>query len=238
MDAMLPETKFSNKKYHLDFFFRPADELAGDLYGMESTEKRLMFWLCDVTGHGIASSMVAGVIREAMARCRVETIFNNEKPDPALALNIVCKEVGRSIKGKFFATMSLAVIDFESNELTLSSAAHMKPLHFKQDKWLKQTVGKIKNGPLIGYLENSVSTYENFSMSLKEGEILFIYTDGLNEAAETPQSEQYGKRRVLRFLQKNIENPNVLSDLFDDVIKFQKKEELDDDITMAILRTK
>ena len=135
--------------------------------------------------------------------------------------------------------MTLAVYDFSSKEITIASAAHLKPIHFREGKWVKNSVSKIQNGPLIGFGvedENNRIKYQNFTISVNSGDYLFFYTDGVNEAAFDNVSEQYGKKRVLRFLKKELENEKVLDNLLDNIYEFQKKQQLDDDITMALFK--
>ena len=102
--------------------------------------------------------------------------------------------------------MSLGVYDFDSSELTIANAAHLKPIHFYSGEWQKKTFGKMMNGPLVGHEGDSVSGYSNFSLKLKSGDLVFLYTDGVNEASFDEDSLQFGRRRIVRYLKEESQN--------------------------------
>ena len=78
--------------------------------------------------------------------------------------------------------------------------------------------------------------YKGEEIESIKNRLLFIYTDGLNEA-ENPQQEQFGDDRLLEALRRtNFENARqVIESLKQEVEAFRNGAEPNDDFTMMCL---
>jgi phosphoserine phosphatase RsbU/P len=92
-----------------------------------------------------------------------------------------------------------------------------------------------KGGPVLGVLPNS--HYESEKITLRQGDILVLYTDRAVEA-ENPAGEQYSAERLSRtvglHLQQNASE--LIETIYTSVIQFRKTTSLADDLTLVLLK--
>ena len=83
------------------------------------------------------------------------------------------------------------------------------------------------------------TAYEEQRMQMKPGDILFLYTDGVTEAANE-QEEMYGEERLLEVLSASFGKGeeacrNICGTLKQDIDRFTGEATQSDDITMLCL---
>jgi serine phosphatase RsbU (regulator of sigma subunit) len=78
---------------------------------------------------------------------------------------------------------------------------------------------------------------EEKTVTLKENDTLFLYTDGLMEGRDS-SGVMYGKKRTRSVVESAIESgpQNVVNTLMQDFMNHNGEKELDDDITLAVAR--
>ena len=83
----------------------------------------------------------------------------------------------------------------------------------------------------------STSTYETHRVQLEQGDLLFLYTDGLSES-RNPEGEQYSCDRIGRLLRGiNGEAPDaVVRSCLADLDVFRGGTPRDDDLTLMAIR--
>lgn len=88
---------------------------------------------------------------------------------------------------------------------------------------------------MLGVLPNS--HYESEKITLRQGDILVLYTDGAVEA-ENSAGEQYSAERLSRtvglHLQQNASE--LIETIYTSVIQFRKTTSLADDLTLVLLK--
>ncbi|MBT8351348.1 MAG: serine/threonine-protein phosphatase [Deltaproteobacteria bacterium] len=96
-----------------------------------------------------------------------------------------------------------------------------------------QSSGFAQNIPLAVELDTS---YEEFTISMKPGDRLFVYTDGIIDTPN-PEGESFGLARLKEVLDTNLEAS--LSELKSEVLKslkqYAQKELTHDDVTLIAL---
>ncbi len=78
---------------------------------------------------------------------------------------------------------------------------------------------------------------EELVISFSRGDYFILYSDGLTEA-RNPDFELFGEERVMRIISgSNYSSPAQLRDiLLDEVTRFRKNEQQNDDITLVIVK--
>ena len=81
------------------------------------------------------------------------------------------------------------------------------------------------------------AVYETASISLKAGDVLTFYSDGVTEA-RSPGGDEYGEERLEAFLRTHQELPpeKLVNALIGDVQKFTSAAQLADDVTVVVIR--
>ncbi len=165
----------------------PAREVGGDLYGVcAACPERLVVFLGDVSGKGIPASMFM-VRAISLAR-----LLAREVVAPERILARLNDELATDNPSGMFVTFLCAVFEPESGRLALANAGHCRPVLLpvgEPPRWA------VKNlGTALGFEPGL--TFERTDLSLKPGDALILYSDGVSEAFN-PQDECYGNDRLL-----------------------------------------
>ena len=110
-------------------------------------------------------------------------------------------ELNRGLQGMLeragdlvFVTAVYLVIDVSRGELKLANAGHPHPLLLRKSGAVEEVrVGADGSGPALGMIPDE--SYEAATVSLKPGDRVFVYTDGLYEAADA-SGEEFGPERL------------------------------------------
>lgn len=155
-----------------------SDEVGGDWYDVfELPGGHLGIAIGDVVGHGLRAAALMGQLRTAL---HAYAIVGHS---PGRTLELVDRFL-QTMPDFAMATAAYAVLDPETGEVTLANAGHLPPLivsrgegrHFEAEP--SAPLGALSFGQRPEYRE-----------SLKRGETLVLYTDGLVERPGIPLNE-------------------------------------------------
>ena len=220
--SMVPQTFPERSDLDLYGLMTPAKEVGGDLYDFEIIDNQLYFCLGDVSGKGVPASLfMAQAIRlfRALAKQR-------RKPsDIATRLN---NELSEKNDNGMFVTMFIGEADLTTGHLYYCNAGHNPPLLDGE------FIDVESNAPIGLWPEVDFEGGEIDSISRK---LLFIYTDGLNEA-ENQAQEQYGDDRLQQMMQqmKSHTARQVVDTFSQSVESFRNGSAPNDDLTMLAIR--
>jgi len=165
----------------------PAREVGGDLYGICTADpERLVIFLGDVSGKGIPASMFM-VRAITLAR-----LLAREVIEPERILARLNDELAADNPSCMFVTFLCAVFEPRSRRLTLANAGHCWPVLISVSEAPRWTGKDL--GPALGF-EPGLK-FERAELTLREGDALIFYTDGVTEAFN-PTEELYGNDRLL-----------------------------------------
>ena len=205
-----------------------AKEVGGDFYDFYFTaENKLGFLIADVSGKGIPAAMfmmTAKTIIKGYAESGrpVEEVFTmaNEK---------LCE----NNEAGMFVTAWMGVLDLTTGMLEFANAGHNPPLVRHADGSF--TYLKTKPGLMLAGLPGL--SYKKNELQLSPGDEIYIYTDGVTEAADTA-NELYGEQRLLELLNTlhGLRAEEVCRAVKEDVMAFAGEAPQFDDITMLYLK--
>ena len=165
----------------------PAREVGGDLYGVcAATPERLVVFLGDVSGKGIPASMFM-VRAISLARLLARDIA-----DPELILARLNDELSVDNPSYMFVTFMCAVFDPGTGKLVIANGGHCRPVLLRDGEAPAWAVDKL--GTALGFEPDL--EFERTELTLKPGDSIIFYTDGVNEAFNT-LDECYGDDRLL-----------------------------------------
>jgi serine phosphatase RsbU (regulator of sigma subunit) len=171
--------------YELAAFWLPAQEMAGDYYGVyKLPDRRWGLVVADVSGKG-ASSALFMAMTYSLIRERVE-----KDSSPASVLAEVNRHLHQQLADQSFVTAFYAVLDPARNRLTYANAGHHPPIVRRRSGQLEQ----LPNGSMaLGVLPDT--PYTEQSIHLEPGDSLVIYTDGVTDAFN-PDDEVFDLPRL------------------------------------------
>ncbi|MBO5615867.1 MAG: SpoIIE family protein phosphatase [Prevotella sp.] len=214
---------------HLDLFatMTPAREVGGDLYDVQHIDQHLYFCVGDVSGKGVPASLfMAQVIRlfRTMAKFRTE---------PSEIATFMNNELTSDNESGMFVTMFIGKLDMNTGRLEFCNCGHNAPIVGCGSQ--KAHFLEMENNAVIGLFPDIKFVGE--VMEDIRNTMLFVYTDGLNEA-ENPQQEQFGDDRLLEVMQQHpYTSAHELIDTMTELVEQHRQgADPNDDLTMLCLR--
>ncbi|HDP80079.1 MAG TPA: fused response regulator/phosphatase [Spirochaetes bacterium] len=227
--SLLPD--FHNfKDFDIASVFLPAEDISGDFFdGFYLDDDVYQIVLCDVSGHGMASSFIGNEVRSLFRT------FSLRRYTPAFIINSVNDILTVDISGLYyFATVIVCQINMKTGEVLFSSGGHPPAVHYSASK--KNHVLLEKTGSLIGFFEDSTFTDRSFVMG--KGDSLLLYTDGVTESMCRERKELYGDNRLIENFMDNVELPSrdILHSIIGTVYEYTGFGKQEDDITMICVK--
>ena len=134
-----------------------------------------------------------------------------------------------------FVTVWLGILELSTGKLTAANAGHEYPVLRQPDGNFE--LYKDKHGFVIGGMEGL--KYKEYSINMKPGAKIFLYTDGVPEATDS-EDQLFGTERMVAALNKNPESSpqEILKSVRSSVDDFVKNAEQFDDLTMLCMEYK
>jgi len=220
----------------------PAKEVGGDLYDFFLQDDRLYFCVGDVSGKGIPASLTM-----AVAINLFRTIAKEGFPPEVIATKLN-DTMSANNESAVFVTMFIGIIDLKTGNLDYCNCGHNSPVYGERRIHTSQTVFRfldVESNVPIGLWPDY--TFVGGHLGDIRGSLLFVYTDGVNEA-ENRMQEQFGEKRMLRVLRESTQpfgerTPKTRSHFLIDEMKcaldaFVDGAEQSDDLTMLCVSIK
>ena len=205
----------------------PGKFVAGDYSDfIKLSETSLLTVVADVSGKGVPAALI-------MSEVRASTHL-------LASMGLTLEEFVRRLNGllyestdkKDFVTFFIAVINTTDGTIQYVNAGHPPPLIYLNNAVRLLSERTLPLGALA-ILPQFPKTFAEFPT----GSVAVLYTDGILERTN-PEGEQYGEERLHHFIQDNADNDvqTLVQKLLGDVKSFGMGKDLDDDVTLAIIR--
>ena len=207
-----------------------ADACGGDWWMRAALdERRLVVGIGDVTGHGLATALVATSATSGFAAAM--TMRAPEELSAQLlisSLNATMAHVGR---GEHQMSSALAIFDSQTGVIDYASGGHPSPLVF--NRFSGQLASLPARGALLGASPHS--QYTARQAQLKAGDIIVWYSDGLTEGRDASE-KQYGTQRLAAALQANahLSAEHLRDAILADARAFCAGQPAQDDVTVIV----
>ncbi len=219
--GFLPETPPVMPGYEFFDFYEAANQIGGDYFDyVPLNDGKIAVVLGDVAGKGMPAALLMAKLSADVRYCLAGT------SDPAAAINRLNAGFARSDWEDRFVTFAAVVLDPKLNTATVVNAGHMAP-YLRHADGKVETIGEREKGLPLGV--NPAGEFESATVPLAPGDVLTLYTDGINEAMN--QADQlYGCNRLEKQIAAKIAGPTALGKaILDDVRKFVGARSQSDD---------
>lgn len=227
--SLLPPDNIKFPCIDIAWEFKPCESVGGDIFNvLELKKNQYAFYMVDVSGHGVPSSLIAVAVTQAL-QLASGLVFNHDSGkvnSPAYVLDRLNKQFPFERFDKFF-TIIYGCIDCCKGEFTYSHAGHPLGFVLKNFTEIKQlNVG----GSLIGV---SDKPFKEEKIMLNKGDKIIFYTDGITEH-QSDDGTMYTENRLKeKFLELAMFPLDSIFDyLYKDVIEFGGDVKPKDDMTM------
>ena len=208
----------------------PAREVGGDFYDFFFIDdEHLGLVMADVSGKGVPAALFMMVSKIAIKNRAIQG------GTPGEILADVNRQLSDGNYTNMFVTTWLGILDVTTGELVTANAGHEYPVICREDGRFE--FFKDKHGFVLAGM--SGSTYREETIILQPGDTLFVYTDGVAEAANADDA-LYGSDRLLEALNTSphAAPEELIGNVMASIRSFTKEMDQSDDITMMALQFK
>lgn len=230
--ALLPIKLPNCKNLLFDAFYQPANYIGGDYYNAYYLDQEnICLYIADVRGHQLDAALLTVFLKETISSYGKKTVESKQGFSPK---DCIC-ELEHSFKEEgfpedIFITLFIAVYNIRHRKLTYSAAGFVDFPYVYGNGPLRELVCP---GSLIMSF-GSAGDFSEKTTTLKPGESLLLYTDGLIEQPTKDNGQWFGTqhlRHILTNLQQNqIKKPNIK--LVAHLQNFAGTDKFQDDITL------
>ncbi len=194
-DSALPKNFVfpGHDEFELFATMDPAKEVGGDFYDFFFVSgDRLALVIADVSGKGIPAALFM-----MRAKTAVRSMAETGKAPGEIVFQ-TNNELCEGNDAMMFVTVWIGIIDLYTGEMTCANAGHEYPVIRHEDGEYEYV--RDAHSVALGTMEDLPS--KEYTIQLKPGDRLFVYTDGVPEAINN-EEVQYGEGRLLEVLNAN-----------------------------------
>lgn len=202
----------------------PVHGIGGDYFDvLQLDSEHFAFCIADVAGKGIAAALLMSNLQA--------TVRNLAGLQPAELTARVNRFIRNNTAPDRFITFFYAVFNAATRELVYTNAGHNAPVRISRDG----AVTRLGcGGQAMGI--SSKEAYEQEALELTEGDRLILFTDGVTEAADSRDEEEFGEERLLEILRESraLKAAEIQTSVLARVAKFTG-DKFQDDATLIVL---
>ncbi|MBA3708628.1 MAG: SpoIIE family protein phosphatase [Planctomycetes bacterium] len=241
--ALLPSAVPHAPGMEFAWYLRSCDEVGGDTLNVfRLDERHLCFYVLDVSGHGVASALLAVQV------CR----FLNPLLGPASLLKKQVqggvgyrlappREVLADLNALFpsqpqtmqFFTIAYGIYDLDAHRVVLASAGHPGPIMIRANGAVQSP--QVSGHP-IGFFSSTEAAFNEITLDLAPGDRLLLYSDGATEAADG-DGRTFGATRLGQALRESA--TMALTQSLEKVVgalqEWRQGREMADDVSLLAL---
>jgi sigma-B regulation protein RsbU (phosphoserine phosphatase) len=222
--GLLPRPDFAAKGWHVKYHYAPAGLVSGDYCDLLETPAGLLFMLGDVSGKGVAASMLMSHLHATF-----RSLANSD-----LALGAMVEAANRIFAESTMADQYATLVVGRASDdgaVELVSAGHLPVLHLSSGEARSQH----STGVPLGMF--AAARFPALTLSLGAGDGLLLYTDGLTEARNIAGEEYtFDRVKALATRHSAAAPHELISHCLADVTDFSRGTKPFDDLTLLAIR--
>lgn len=198
-DAILPSTDYINSNFADAFvLYNPKDIVSGDFYWFHEIDSKRIIAVVDCTGHGVPGAFMSMIGNTLLNKI----IKTKGILDPATILFELRKEVISTLEQNNKKEqndgmdISLAIIE---NQKVQFAGAFNPLIHISKQE---TKVYKADRMPIGRYHKKDDTPFTKHEFSVKQGDAVFIYSDGYHDQFGGTEDKKFGSKRFKNLLQE------------------------------------
>ena len=230
------------KSWDFSVRYEPLSIVSGDLFNFYHN-KDLLYGLSlfDASGHGVAASLVTMLAENIIQQTYMESLGNGNSVADMLK---IINERFISAKGDIENYLTGLLLRTKENDdgsctVILANAGHPYPLFYSSEREAVEEILPDVESPYTGPvgLEGFAVEYGQMEFTMKKGDILLLYTDGLTDTTNE-ESISFDISRVIDVLarKKDYTAEEIMKSLMDKIDAFCADSPRTDDISVIILK--
>jgi len=227
--VLLPDPIPESKKLEITASNISSYQVGGDYFDiLDTPEGNLLVAIADVTGKGIPASLLMANLQSML---HVLLPIDITLGEATARMNDIIYENTPSDK---FITFFWGLFGPDRTNFKYVNAGHNPPIFLRNGS---DEIEELEEGGLILGAMPTMSPYEESTINISTGDTMVFFTDGVAEALNADESEEYGEERLIECIKNNRDK--TAQDLQDaivaDVNDFSRNIQYDD-ITLIVIK--
>ena len=201
----LPVVKLNEEKLDLYAFYKGDSAVSGDYFDYRKLDDSwYVFIKCDISGHGVPAALLVSVVATKFKDFYYFSDWKYNKQGVNLkkfvsAVNDFIFDLGT--RGKF-STINISLYNKDTGELNICNAGDNK-IHILDGATGQLREITLSNTPTAGgvstdLVEMTSGGYKVEKLTLKHGDVLYLYTDGIDEAERLVRDTNYVVKQIVQ----------------------------------------
>lgn len=227
--GLLPSPIPKISGFDLDAINISSRQVGGDFFDViETPDGGHILAIADVTGKGVPASLLMANLQSMLHALAPIDISLSQ------ATGSINNIIHKNTPADKFITFFWGKVSADGSLFEYVNAGHNNPLLFKKGKQKPQ---ELEAGGVILGAMPSMMPYDSASVELESGDVLVCYTDGVTEAMNPEQTEEYEEDRLISCLQNHLHGTakEIMDAVITDIMNFSDGVQYDD-ITMLVLK--
>lgn len=206
--GLLPTHKQGQQEGAVQWLFMPSNAVSGDaLNYFQVDDQHLVFYLMDVSGHGVAAAMVAMNVAQYLNPEVEGCVFKQtqgrrEVLDAAAAVAELNRRICAQDTADKYLTCVYGVLELRTGRLQLVRAGHPVPMVVHADGTC-DSIAEEGDLPVALFPD---AQFTNHEMQLRPGSRLVVFSDGITECDDAV-GEAYGEERLRTYFKTRAGQP-------------------------------
>ncbi len=227
--GLLPDPLPEVDRFDLAAINISSRQVGGDYFDfIETPEKNHLVAIADVTGKGVPASLLMANLQSMLHALAPIDVTMSE------ATGSINDIIYNNTPADKFITFFWGIISENGTRFKYVNAGHDPPILFR--KGSDEPVLLEEGGVILGAMP-TMMPYESAEIDLKPGDLMVFFTDGVTEAMNPEQTEEYETERLKECIRKNRNKTSqeIQDAIIKDINEFSNNIQYDD-ITTIVLK--
>ncbi|MGM0500273.1 MAG: PAS domain-containing protein [Bacillota bacterium] len=227
--ANIPEPK----NISLATYYNPAERVGGDFYNFIEFDNKLIFYLSDITGHGLEGVVFNSFIRDIIDNY-VELAEKPIKLDKLLKY-IYKKYMNNNFPDDYFICLFIGILDLDTLKMKYASRGFQFPPLILSQKGAKKFLPN-SGMPISSVISEELMNFEFNSYNLNSALSLIFYTDGIVEQMQN-KSIYHERFKKIFYSHGDLSAEEIKHKILEDFKEFNNGSlRAKDDVTFFIIK--
>ncbi|MFQ5769045.1 MAG: PP2C family protein-serine/threonine phosphatase, partial [bacterium] len=208
-----------------------ANEVGGDYYDFFEVGNRLAIAVGDVSGKGAKAAFYMAELKGI-----IESLSNIYTSPKELMIQIN-QSLFRNLERTAFISLIYSIIDTKKKELVFTRAGHCPLLFCSEGNGESRYIEPPGLGLGLDYGKKFAEILSEQTITLKSGDVLIFYTDGVIEARDREYRE-FDEERLRKLVSKNfhLRASQIKELLVKEIQDFVGGAKSHDDLTLVVIK--
>ncbi len=233
-EAFIPAKTLDTDKVSIHAFLEPANEVGGDFFDFfHLDDHRIGIVIGDVSGKGVSAALFMAITKTLLKAIAMDG------RDPKACMTYVNALLYPQSLAEVFVTSCYGILNTQSGSFEYTTTGHFPPYVIRQNDSI-ELLDPIRN---VGLCMTKDFEYQSKTITLQPGDSIFMYTDGLNEAAGK-DGRLFTDEGVESALLQTVQQDNLFTikervdHIVNTVKEFTEDAPQSDDLTLLMLHYK